>query len=143
MSISPAPNGEHFRRLRPVRTIRLVARPVVVSCEPRVLVWWSFDPTVWSLPISCAFGASYSTMRVQPMDPFLGLHRRPASDASSSQHPPSPLQRRKNPRGSVEWQEGEQKGPLSKRESKEMRENGSRKKGKELLADQAHLGLEN
>ncbi len=77
-----------------------------------------FNPTVWSLPISCAFGASYSTMRVQPMDPFLGLHRRAASDACSSQHPPSPLQRRKNPRGSVRWQEGEQKGPPSKRREK-------------------------
>ena len=88
------------------------------------------DPTVWSLPISCAFGASYSTMRVQPMDPFLGLHRRAASDASSSQHPPSPLQRRKNPRGSVEWQEWRAERPAQQtrlRESKEMRENGSRK----------------
>ena len=44
MGTSAAPNGEHFDRLQPVRTIRPVARPVLVSCEPGVLVWWSIQP---------------------------------------------------------------------------------------------------
>ena len=47
MGTSAAPNGGHFDGLQPfepVRTIRPVARPVLVSCEPSVLVWWPIRP---------------------------------------------------------------------------------------------------